>query len=177
MKIEWNYPKPRGGVQGWFDKFIGPGATKQEVWLQICFPVLAAIAAPMYVWTQSIDWTVIQYIVCALLAADMVGGLITNATSTAKRWYHRTGQTFRNHFVFVLTHILHLTLVSWLYLSFNLGWIVAAGSYLILSSVIILTFPIYLQRPISITLYAGSILLCLYALDVPQGLEWFLPFF
>ena len=85
MKIEWEFPKPRTGIRGSLDKFIGPGATKSEIALQLYIPLIAVIAAPLYASTLSVKWSIIQFIICALLAGDMVGGFITNATSTAKR--------------------------------------------------------------------------------------------
>ena len=121
MNIDWKYPEPRTGLIGSLDRFIGPGATKAEIALQLIIPLFAVIAAPLYALTQDIEWSAIQFIACALLAGDMVGGFITNATSTAKRWYHRDGQTFANHFRFITTHLVHLLLVSWLYLSFDLS--------------------------------------------------------
>lgn len=177
MKIDWNYPEPRKGLSGSVDKFIGPGATKAEIALQVVFPFIAVIAAPIYASTLAVDWGVLHYIVCALLAGDMVGGFITNATSTAKRWYHREGQDFLSHFKFIVTHLIHLILVSWLYLSFDLQWVLYAGAYLILAGALIIKSPIYLQRPISLTLYGGTVLLTTYLLEAPLGLEWFLPLF
>jgi len=177
MKIDWEHPEPRTGIRGSLDKFIGPGATKAEIALQLYIPLIAVIAAPLYATTLPIEWNVLQFVVCALLAGDMVGGFITNATSTAKRWYHRKGQTFNNHLKFILTHLLHLLLVSWLYLSLDLLWVAYAGAYLIIASICILKSEVYLQRPVSLSLYGGAILLTIYALDAPVGLEWFLPLF
>ena len=177
MKIDWEHPEPRTGIRGSIDKFIGPGATKSEIALQLYLPLLAVIAAPVYASNLSVDWGIAQFVVCALLAGDMVGGLITNATSTAKRWYHREGQSFVNHIKFVITHVLHLLLVSWLYLSFDLGWVLYAGAYLLIAAIVMLKVEVYLQRPVSLSFYCGAILLSIYVLEAPTGLEWFLPLF
>ncbi|MFZ0613588.1 MAG: hypothetical protein WAM73_15220 [Desulfobacterales bacterium] len=50
-----------------------------------------------------------------MLAFDIVGGVTTNATSSAKRWYHRSGQTALNHMGFIALHLLHIFLVAWLF--------------------------------------------------------------
>jgi len=177
MKIDWKYPEPRKGFAGSLDKFIGPGATKAELVIQILVPLVALIVSIVYAITLRVDWNIAQYIVCALLAGDLVGGIITNATSTAKRWYHRNGQGFLDHYKFVATHLCHLTLVSWLFLSFDLLWVVYSGAFLLIASACILKSPVYLQRPVSLTFYGIALVLSLYLLANPEGLEWFLPLF
>lgn len=177
MNIDWKYPEPRKGISGAIDKFIGPGATSAEKALQLGIPIIVMVIAPLYAASLSIEWTVMQYAVCALLAGDMAGGVITNSTSNAKRWYHRQGQTTTNHFSFVSLHLLHLLLVSWMYLSLDLLWALYAGGYLLFAAICILQVPLYLQRPVALSFYGISILLTLYVLEAPLGLEWFLPLF
>lgn len=36
--IEWEFPQPRTGIAGAFDRFIGPGATNAEAILQMAAP-------------------------------------------------------------------------------------------------------------------------------------------
>ena len=173
----WKYPQPRKGLWGALDRFIGPGATTAEVWLQIVPSVLAAIMAPAYALLNNLGWDATQLVVAGLFAFDMAGGIITNATSTAKRWYHREGQGFRQHFTFVAAHVIHLFVVSWLFLSFDWGFFGITTSYLLIASVLILRSPQYLQRPIAFLLYAIALLMSIYLLEPIVGLEWFLPFF
>lgn len=177
MSINWNYPAPRRGMAGVVDKLFGPGATSAEVWLQTIIPFSAAIAAPIYAAGLDIGWSFLQYLVCAVLALDIIGGIITNATSSAKRWFHRTGQGAFQHMGFVLVHLCHLTLVSWLYLSFDLVWIVVTGGYLLVAALCITNIALYLQRPIAMVFYAGALMIILYGIEQPVGLEWFLPMF
>lgn len=177
MSIDWNYPKPRKGILGTFDKFIGPGATNTEIVMQIGIPLLALILAPLYATKIAKDWAVIQYAVCGLLAFDIAGGVIANSTSSAKRWYHRQDQTFANHIIFTSIHLLHLLLVSWVFLSLDLMWVLYAGGYLLVAAAITLAVPQYIQRPISLLTYSIALLLTLYMLESPSGLEWFLPLF
>lgn len=177
MGYEQQSPEPREGLPGVLDRFVGPGATPAELALQFVLPLGAAGAAVAYAAYAVGTWSGIQYILCALLAFDIMGGIITNATSSGKRWYHRAGQGFPQHFGFVTLHLGHLALVSWLFLGFDLSWLIAAGVYLLIAGLAIISSPLYLQRPIALVMYAGSVLLALYALAPPPGMEWFLPFF
>lgn len=168
---------PRSGIKGILDRFVGPGATPVELALQFTFPILAAIGAIVYASYTIDDWSQWQYIICALLAFDVAGGIITNATSAAKRWYHRPGRNWLNHLGFITTHLVHLLLVSWLFLNLDITWLTIAALYLILASIVILSTHLYLQRPVALIMYAISLLLALYVLKAPLGLEWFLPLF
>ena len=108
---------------------------------------------------------------------DIIGGIITNATSTAKRWFHREGQGFKQHMSFILTHFVQLSLYSWAFLNFDIMWIVVIGGYMVLACSLVMKTPLYLQRPVALTLYSLSVIISIYWAQAPQGLEWFLPLF
>lgn len=175
--IDWNVPQPRTGLAGALDRFIGPGATAAELLLQILAPSVAALAAPLYAALSGEDWSWFQYLLCAVLAFDMVGGVVTNATSSAKRWYHRDGQGFYQHLAFTSAHLLHLVLVAWLYLGNDWLWAAIAGAYLLGAAALILATPVYLQRPMALALYMAGLVIGLWLLPTVPGLEWFLPVF
>ncbi len=177
MNANWETPPPRSGIAGALDKFVGPGATKAELALQFGIAALAGIAAPVYATLVTKSWSWVQYAACSLLALDIAGGVVTNATSSAKRWYHRAGRNFLHHFGFVSLHLFHLLIVSALYLEFNIVWIMVAGGYMLCSTLLILAVPLYLQRPVAVTAYSGAVLICSYVLTQPEGVEWFLPLF
>jgi hypothetical protein len=40
-----------------------------------------------------------------------------------------------------------------------------------------LVVPLYLRRPVALAVYAGVLLISIYVLPQPEGLEWFLPLF
>ena len=105
---------------------------------------------------------------------DIAGGIITNATSSAKRWYHRAGQGFKQHFGAVAIHLIHIIVVSWLYLELDIAWFLIAGGYLLIAAAVVLLVPQYLQRPTALVLYACGLLISLYLLRQPEALEWFL---
>lgn len=170
-RIDWQYPEPRG----WFDRFIGPGVTRAELWLQFGVASLVAVALPMAAVVDNRGWTWWQLLLIAVIAFDLMGGVVTNATSTAKRWYHRPGQSFNQHMGFILLHLLQPLVVV---LAFDPGnWLFVGGSfgYLVLASLLILRAPLYLQRPLALSLLVGGIFLSLYVLPVPLYFEWFLP--
>lgn len=177
MSSEQTVQNPRAGLAGILDRFVGPGATSAELALQLVFPLGAAAGAAVYAADTVGNWSTVQYILCAALAFDIVGGIVTNATSSGKRWYHRKGQGFPQHFGFITLHLGHLALVSWAFLGFDFVWLITAGAYLLVAGFGIIMSPLYLQRPVALLIYAGSVLLALYGLTPPIGMEWFLPLF
>lgn len=176
-QIRWEPPEPREGLAGAWDKFVGPGATPAEIWLQAVLATAAGIAVPVYAILNDLGWTTVQLVVAGLLAFDIIGGVITNATSTAKRWYHREGQGFRQHFGFVAIHAVQVLLVAWLFRGGDWIFFGVMYGYLLTAAWIILRTPLYLQRPVALVLYCGTILLGTYAFAPTAGLEWFIPFF
>ncbi|KOO15071.1 hypothetical protein AKJ18_08650 [Vibrio xuii] len=177
MKIDWYVPRARTGFWGGIDKLIGPGATKEEKNLQLYVPFAAGFVMVIYAYFAQLGWTGIQYLIAGLLTVDIVGGIITNATSTAKRWFHREGQGFKQHMSFILTHFVQLSLYSWAFLDFDIVWIAVIGGYMVLSCAAVMKTSLYLQRPVALTLYSLSLIIAIYWAQAPQGLEWFLPLF
>ncbi|MBE9067652.1 hypothetical protein IQ260_13405 [Leptolyngbya cf. ectocarpi LEGE 11479] len=168
---------PRKGWKGQLDRFIGPGATQAELILQSVPSVAAAIAAPLYALTLPIDWTVWQLGAIAILSFDLVGGILTNATAAAKRWYHRPGQGWQQHMTFVSVHLFHIGLVALLFRGGDGLFFAGVSSYLLLAAGLILASPLYLQRPIALGLYGLSLVCDLTLFTPTPGLEWFLPLF
>lgn len=177
MQISWQPPEPRLGLAGYWDRFVGPGATRAELWLMTLPALVAAVAAPLLGRAAELNWSLWQMLLIAVLAFDLVGGVVTNATTAAKRWYHRPGQGFRDHFGFVVVHFIHPLLVGWLFLDGDWGYTAVAYGYLLLAALLILKAPLYLQRPLALLLYLSGLLLAFYLLPAPPGLEWFLPVF
>ena len=106
-----------------------------------------------------------------------MGGVLTNATATAKRWHHRPGQGWQSHLSFVSLHMLHISLIALLFREGDGVFFAAVSSYLLLASMLILRSPLYLQRPIALGLYGLALLGDRYLLAPTPGLEWFLPLF
>ncbi|RKF13684.1 hypothetical protein DBZ36_18095 [Alginatibacterium sediminis] len=177
MRVNWNFPLPRAGYKGLIDKSIGPGATKDEKNLQLFVPLLAGLALIGVAYFGRYSWSWSQYLVAYVLAVDMVGGIITNSTSSAKRWFHREGRGVKQHLGFVAIHFAQLALFSWVFLGSDLWWVFITGSYMMISAGIILKTSLHMRRPVALSLYALSVVLTSHYLDSAPGLEWFLPLF
>jgi hypothetical protein len=174
--IDWSYPPPRRGWRGEIDTFFGPGTTRAEAWIIAVASLAAAIALPLYAALKGLGWSAAHYTVGTLIAADMAGGIVTNATSSAKRWYHRAGQAARRHFTFVAVHVVHIFLVAWLFRSMDWLYFTAMSGYLLATALVIVKIPLYLQRPVAMGFFAAVIPLHAYAFAPTPGLEWFIPF-
>ena len=171
------FPVPRAGWRGQLDRFIGPGATPAELALQLVPSVGAAIAASLYASTLPMDWSPWQLCLIGILGFDLIGGILTNATAAAKRWYHRPGQSWQQHMTFVTAHLFHIGLVAMLFRGGDVRFFVGVSSYLLLAAGLILHSPLYLQRPIALGFYSLALLGNLYLFAPTPGLEWFLPLF
>lgn len=125
---------------------------------------------------RPLDWNPLQLAVVALFAFDIAGGISVNASPSARRWWHRPGQGRWAPFRFVLAHLHPFVLAllfptfAWASAALLYGYVVAAALWIVLT-------PRALQRPLAFVLYALSVLLALYVLHVPVGLEWFAPLY
>ena len=177
MLIDWNCPSPRSGLGGWLDRLTGVEATTTELLIQFIPALIFAIAAPIYAQNLSVDWTYLQLGLISLVGFDLVGGILTNSTSSAKRWFHRASQTWQHHLVFVSIHLVHLFLVALLFRGLDWSFFAIASSYLMGSAILVLWTPLYLQRPVAFGLYGLALLGNSYLFTPTVGLEWFLPLF
>jgi hypothetical protein len=178
-EINWRPPEPRSGLLGEWDKFVGPGATSTEEWVQFIggLALLALLGVVIGLNSGSLNWTAVQIVIAALLGFDIVGGIITNATSAAKRWYHREGHSgLKAHLPFVALHGVHLLVVSALFHGMDWTYFAVSYAYLMAAAALILLIPLYVQRPVAFALYAGGLLLSFYVITPAAGLEWFIPF-
>ncbi len=169
--------QPRHGAAGWLDRLTGPGATPAEIRLQFLPSVLAAILAPAYAVAMDVDFSVLQLALISFLAFDLLGGVLTNSTAAAKRWFHRPGQGPRQHLGFVTIHLLHIAAVAALFRDGDFVYFAVTGSFLLLAASVIIASPLYLQRTVSLGLFALSIVGSAYLFSPTPGLEWFLPLF
>ena len=176
IKINWTPPEPRSGMKGVLDKFFGPTQTASEFWVGIIPSVIAAIAVPTFAIYKELGWSFWQLLIGAFFAFDVTGGVIFNATSSAKLWYHRSGQGFKQLFVSTMAHI-HPLLIAWLWLAGDWTYFFITYGFLLLAVLLILKVPLYLRRPIAISLYLVGLIIGLYLFTPVKGLEWFLPFF
>jgi hypothetical protein len=169
-------PRLRSGVIGLWDRFVGPGATRAENTLILFWGLLGGAAVVANALWAALGWSPFQLAVAAFVAFDIAGGVPANAASSAKRWFHRPGQGFREHFSFPLVHV-HPFVLALVFPGFGWGTAAVVYAYLLVAVVIVLLTPLYLKRPVALIIYSVTLLVSLYVLGVPMGLEWFVPMF
>ncbi|GAB4522429.1 MAG: hypothetical protein OHK0046_34940 [Anaerolineae bacterium] len=177
MQSNWMYPEPRPGLDGMLDRFIGPGASPAEIALMVGTALGGGVLMVGYALVNDLGWSFLQIVIAALLAFDLAGGVVTNATAAAKRWYHREGQGFRQHFGFVAVHALHVLLMVLFFAPGDWGFFVVVYGYLLAAALIILTVPRHVQRPVAFTALMAGFLINAYIVNAPAGWEWFVPVF
>jgi hypothetical protein len=167
--------QPRQGWIGYWDRFVGPGATRNELMLTWVAALSGAATVCAYALLAGLPWSTLQFVVASLLAADLVGGVATNATETAQRWYHRQGQTARDHLIFIGVHVAQIALVAWVFRSGD--WLFVAGtySYLMLVSVVVASVPSSMKRPMAMLAVVDALVIGLMIFTPTPGLEWFFP--
>jgi hypothetical protein len=153
------------------DPLIGPGATIGELALVWSAAIVAGLAQAVWIVVVAPSWSVFQMIIAVLFAFDIGGGVVVNAASSARKWWHRSGQGLPQHLAFFAAH-LHPFVVAWLWPSF--GWLEAGTLYLtmVAMAVTVLMSPTRLARPLAFGLGAVGIVLGMTVLRMPIGLEW-----
>ncbi|SDK42801.1 hypothetical protein [Natronorubrum texcoconense] len=166
---------PRTGARGLWDRLVGPESTRAENGLILGYSVVFCTGLLLYTTIAQPDWTPLQRGVVVLVAFDIAGGIVANTTVSGTRWWHRPAQTRRDHLRFVAGH-LHPFVLAWLFV--GLTWADAAVIYgfLVCGAAVILATPDDLERPVAMGVFSVGLLVALYVVAVPNGLEWFVPF-
>lgn len=175
-RMDWNVPAPRPGLAGAWDRFIGPGATASEEIVQLAGgAAIGLVACGLYVMERGVpaEWGVA--LVLVLIALDLGGGIGTNATGAAKRWYHRPGQGWPQHMGFIAVHLVHVALVSWLWAADGAAFFLGTGGMLLVASGVVLGVPLHVQRPVAFCVYALVLLAAQLPWLAAPGLDWFIP--
>ena len=174
--IDWTLPAIHHGVRGYIDRLLGPGATAAEYAIQVVLPGAITLAAYVHAQDAFPTWPWWKLLIYCVLVFDIVGGIVTNATSSAKRWFHRATQTRRDHLGFVALHVLQITIVAVLFRDFDWSYAVILSAYLIGAAGLILLLPLYLHRPIALFLVAMGMLLEIYGWGPSAEVPWFTAF-
>jgi hypothetical protein len=169
--IDWHVPPPKRSL----DRLVGPGATPAELAIQFVPTVVITLAWLLHAHAAGAGWSPLQTFVAALLATDMIGGVITNATGVAKRYFHRPGQGFAQHLGFVALHAVQPLLLVTLFDPGNVAF--AAGSFglALAGAFAVLAAPPYLQRPVAGASLAAALFVGTTLLNAPAHFAWFLP--
>ncbi len=175
--IDWEYPEQGKGFGRIIDELIGPGATHGEIILVLVCSILGGSLLIFYQYVMNLGWNLVQIIVGAVIAFDIGGGVVANATSTAKRWYHRQGHGTKQLLGFIVIHFIHPILITIFFTQLDWIYFITVYGYLLISAGIVLATPLYLKRPMSMVMVSGAVILNSYVITVIPGFEWFLPIF
>lgn len=153
LTIDWTIPPTAPGWGGRIERFMGPGKTRAETIVELLggalgFAAVVALAAN----DETVRaWSSLQIGLGVVLALDLIGGVLTNATNSAKRWYHRPGSgRTRARLGFVAAHVLHLAVVAFVLLSSDVAWWWTQVSLLAVSAVLVELVPVEVKRPTAV---------------------------
>jgi hypothetical protein len=150
---------------------IGPSATTGELAVGWTAAIMAGAAQAAWIVFAAPSWSLVQMVIAVLFALDIGGGVVVNATTSARNWWHRPGQGLPRQLAFFAAHV-HPFIVAWLWASY--GWVEAASLYasMLAMACIALKCPARLARPVSLGLGSIGIVLAITVLRMPPGLEW-----
>ncbi|WP_344969431.1 hypothetical protein [Salinactinospora qingdaonensis] len=166
---------PARSASRWFDdRVIGPGASRGERF--VCYAGALAGTALALVLATLAEMPALALLVIAVVAFDLYGGAVANATATAtgKRWWHRPGRTTGHHFVFVVCHIQPFLLalvapgVTWL-------WAAVAYGLTVAGTAVVLATPLHLRRPTAFAVTTLALTVAAATVEPPPALSWFVP--
>ncbi|MGP3683379.1 hypothetical protein ACTVZO_01490 [Streptomyces sp. IBSNAI002] len=178
--ISWEIPAAQPGLAGRMERFMGPGKSRSESVVETLGILGCAVLLAAGLWTSGAtrDWSTAQLVVVALIGLDLIGGVPTNATNAAKRWYHRADPGARRaRLLFVSAHLIHLAAMGLGVLSGDLMWTLANAVLLLGGAVVVEFVPVHLKRPVAMALLMTAVLVNLFWLPVPAALAWFAPLF
>lgn len=133
---------------------IAPGATRLEA--LVCYSSAAAGAALSTVLAARSGLSALPLAVIAVVAFDLYGGAAVNATSSAKRHFHRDGRTWRHHLGFVAIHVQPFLLAL---VVPGFGWWTATVIYALalVGAVVVLGVPRPVRLPVAFAVTALAI--------------------
>lgn len=177
MSIPTESPSsPRTGLRGSWDRLVGPDTARAENWLILGFAFVFSGAVFVYTQVAELGWSPLQIAIVLLFSLDIAGGVIANTTVAGSRWWHRPSQSRRRHLRFIALHV-HPFILAAIFPVLTWAEATIAYGFLLSSAVIVLAVSKRLRRPIAMGLFAIGLLLALYVVTLPHGLEWFLPLF
>ncbi|MFH0178710.1 hypothetical protein [Streptomyces cacaoi] len=180
LQISWEIPSTRPGLAGRLERFMGPGKCRSESVVETLGLLGCAALLATGLWTSQTahELSTVQLVVVALAGLDLIGGVLTNSTNAAKRWYHRPDPGARRaRLLFVSAHLIHLAAMGLIVLSGDLAWTLANAALLLAGAVVVEFAPVHLRRPVAMALLMATVLVNLFWLPVPTALAWFAPLF
>lgn len=171
--VDW---QPPGGRR---DVVFGAGATLGEKTLAITAGLLGAAAIVAAALLTDADWNIVLYLVAAVIAFDVAGGVVANGLNSAKRDHHGPrststdagiGRLVRMPVVFTALH-LHPIVVGLLYPPHPWAWGLVWYLLILGGTVAVRAVPLYLQRPTALGVCALVVVASVY-LPAPDLWGW-----
>jgi hypothetical protein len=151
---------------------VAPGAGAAES--ALCYLTGAAGAGVAVLGAHRAGVGVLAIAVLAVVAFDLVGGVVVNATAAAGRRFHGPGRRPAHRLGFVAAHVQPFLLAL---VVPGFGWTAAALSYGLAlgGAVAVLTATPPLRRPLAYAITALGSVAALVAAPLPAFLAWVTP--
>lgn len=158
---------------------FGAGALPTERGLALGTAVVGTGVVLVHAYVSSPGWAAWQYVVAAIIALDLLGGVVANGLNSAKRDHFAPtvepgtsigGRLVRRPVAFAAVHV-QPVVVGVVFPGAGPWW--GAGWYLaILGAVVVVhRAPLYLQRPVALALCVG-VVLASFLTEAPAGFAW-----
>jgi hypothetical protein len=169
------------------DFLTGADATPLEGRLTIGAALVVPLVLAAFAW-PGLGWAWWQWLLALVFAADIAGGVVSNALNAQKRAMHAPVRPSdsgllraikRWPVLFPLVHIHPFVIAAAYGGDLVWVWVWAAVWYLVpVATVAALgRLPLYLHRPVAFTVWALSLAVAVSVLLAPAGWGWFAPMF
>jgi hypothetical protein len=164
--------EPTGVLRRLGDQLVAPGANRGE--LLAVYAAAVAGSALAVVLAVDAGLPTLSSAVVAVVAFDLFGGSVANATAAAKRRFHGPGRGWRQHLGFVVVHVQPFLLALAVP---GFGWAAAAAIYglVVAGALAVLATPPGLRRPVAFGTTTFALTVALAGVTVPAALAWFAP--
>jgi hypothetical protein len=167
-------PRPRPGLLGQWDRFVGPGAARWENAGALGLAAAGAVAAPAMVRRQRPAAGPVELAAASAVGLDVAGGAWCNETPSCKRWYHRAGSSRLGRVGFAALHLYPFLIEA---VSGRGHWRSAAVSYstLVAGAALLELAPRERKRGVATGLYATWLAGTSIVSPPPAGFAWLPP--
>lgn len=158
---------------------LGPDATAGEKWIVFAPALIAGVCAGGWFWAAyptGLD-QVWRVVLIALLAIDIVGGILTTAVPSGRRWWANKEKTASARWQFALLHTIHLLIFSWVYTINPIASSSVTVALLIVGTAVILACPPQLRFACGFAVFLAASALTAVTVFGHLAVGWFLPCF
>ena len=149
--------------------------TKAEAALVLSACTLGAVfAAARLEYLDGAPWKIA---VAGFMGFDILGGAVCNATAPTRAWYHRPGQGWRDHLLFVIPHLAYVAVVAGVARGprFDVPYASSFMAGILIAAAIIIAAPPRLRAAVAFSAFLVLLVGMTIAFGTPVGFEWFAP--